>query len=772
MQQKMFLLNRLFLVSMIMTGYLLYSSASAYAGIDDINLTQPCSNADRIISVPKNIAQNISIGVVDSPGGNLAWELSSFPSGIGGTSCVAGPPVNCSDIQIELPAVAAVDSQVLITGMAVLGGGFQMDLDVTANGDTCSRFYNVNYLDPFQTVLVLDRSGSMTSTTNISAPATDRWDALKRSVNAMAPFFEASGTETASEIGVSFFNGDIVPNNSFSNTLETISNALPGQLDSELNSQSAAGATAMGKGIQSALAKLSDTTKPRTILLFTDGEQNVEPYIDLNGLYLNSTARSGCVAVSASCTEISPAIKIITIGIGQPSSDYLTTLQNLAWTHGGSYIITSGNESYAWDNNGAIVGVGDISAVFDNAIAPVLLGSSPQMVTSYKGQLVANNVVTLSEFKLNKYLSRLIIKFSYQRDMDSLMPLKNRIVIEKDGVDISNSFESTIQQGDYKNSFYLISNFVDSSNYYNPVTFNSAGSYVIKMQKPASVKNMGFKVAVYADDHLLDLNWKISPLTPKVGQSFKPQVTVKWKGSAIDSAIVNAWVLKPGGDLGQLLADYAKNIDPSSAVDAGTAGYQKYLAAINDPDFMAALSPLVEKLTLNYVADGKYQASYNPGNISGVYQIIYTVKVNGAETGDVFRTLMESVYVRFADIDMAASNVTTQSTANSTTIKLTPKSTVGFLIGPGQQNVFSFLGDDVNVKKITDYQNGKYRIELLGAPEKEITVSVLGDVIFTGAAKDFGKQAMHPWLKWLLWFILIVVLIWILVRFVFVSNHP
>lgn len=772
MQKKILLLKRLFLVCMLITGFLLYSSASVYAAIDDINLTQPCNNADRIIDIPKNVAQNINIGVINSPGGNLAWELSSFPSGVGGTSCVAGPPISCSNIQVVLPVVAAVDSQVQLSGMAVLGDGMQMDLDVTASGVTCSRFYSINYLDPYQTVLVLDRSGSMTSSTNISAPATDRWDALKRSVNDMADFFESTGIETASEIGISFFNGNIVLNNSFSNTLETISSAYSDQVAVELNSQSAAGATAMGKGIESALTKLSDASKPRTILLFTDGEQNVAPYIDLNGLYLNSTARNGCVAVSATCTEISPAIKIITVGIGQPSSDYLTTLQNLAWTHGGNYIVTSGDESYSWDDNGILVGVGDISSVFESAIAPVLSGNSPQMVTSNKGQLSANNITTLPAFKLNKNLSRLIIKFSYQRDLDSLMSLRKRISIEKDGVDISAAFESTIKQGDYKNSFYLISNFVNTTDSDFPVTFNSAGSYIIKLSKPTSVKDMGFKVAVYADDHLLGLDSKVTPLTPKVGQNFKPQITVKWKGNAVESATVRAWILKPGAELGQLLADYIKNIDPSSALDAGTAGYQKYLAAISDPDFIAALAPQAQQLTLNHVANGRYESSYNPGDISGIYQIFYTIQANSADTGEIHRIMMESAYVRFGDLDIPASNVVTQVNGNNTTIKIKPKTSVGYLIGPGQQNVFSFTGEDVTLKKITDFQNGEYQIELKGAPEKEISVTVLGENIFTGPAKEFGKQVMHPWLKWLLWLVLILILIWILIKFIFVSNHP
>jgi hypothetical protein len=735
----------------------------------DIDLAQPCNNPSETLYAPLNTALSINIGTTNAPAGNVSWSFTSAPIGFGGVSCSSQPsPIDCNGVIVTLPAPAP-GSQTTITGTATSGtGGFAMTLEAAVGADGCTRDYFVDFVEPFQAVLVLDRSGSMGSSSNVTPPATSRWDALETSVNNFSTYFVDAGESSASELGITLFESDIVPNNSFSSTLETITANLPTQIANELSSQSPGGATAMGKGIENALTKFTNPSNPRAIVLFTDGEQNVPPYVDENGLYLNDNAKSGCAAPGPDCTEIPTGINITTIGIGQPSGSYLTTLMNLAAEHNGYSIITSNGEDFTYSSG---MPLGDVEAAFTNAIAPVLSSTSPQMVAFNSGQLVGTNPVALPAFELNKNLGGLVIQLSYSKkfEIPDLVTLIAGIRVEKDGTDITPYFSPQFV-GNFTNTVRMKTDFSVHDTSAALPDLDSAGSYTVTMVKPQRLRtDLDFKAVTFADDHLLDMQWRVTPKTPKVEQAFNPQMRLSWMGNAVETATVSASVVAPGDDLNHLLATYGKAIDPSSAVDAGTAGYQKYLHLIeNDPDFLAKLLPSEQQLTLQHKGDGLYQASYDPGDISGVYQILYDVSYDSADTGAVRRIAMQSIYVRFGDLDTEASQINTSVQGTVTTITMMPISTVGKLIGPGQQNAFRFSGGDIALTSVTDHQDGRYTFVLSGDATQQVTVDLLGTTIYTGSLADFGKpagpQPGGPKWWWLLLVVIIVLLVLWLIR--------
>ena len=735
--------------------------ASNRVNAQDIDLTQPCNNTSATIYAPLGSALAVNIGATNAPAGNLAWQFTGIPTGFGGVTCSGTNPVDCNGAIVTLPAPAS-GSQVTLTGTPSTGaGGFSMTLEAAVGVTGCTRDYFVDFVEPFQTVLVLDRSGSMGSSTGTSAPATDRWNAVELSVNNFSPHFVTAGEVSGSGLGITLFNGNIIANNSFTSGLETITNNLPTQIDNELSSQSPGGSTAMGKGVENAITKFTDPANPRAILLFTDGEQNVPPFVDLNGQFLNTNARSGCAAAGPDCTEISTDINIVTIGIGQPSGDYLTTLMNLAAEHNGYSLITSNGTEFDFANGASL---GNVEDAFTNAIAPVLSSNSPQMVSFAKGELVGTNPVSLPAFNLNKHLGRLVLQFSYSSrfELPQLFTLLAGIRIQKDGNDITAYFSPTIV-GNFSNSITLTTDFtapVESS----LSDIDSEGNYSVTMVKSSNIKDMTFKAVVFADDHALDMAWRVEPKAPRVSQDFQPQMDLSRLGTPIDGATVSAFVLKPGDDLGDLLANYGASIDPSSAIDAGTAGYQKYLHLLeNDPAFLQKLLPSEQQLTLNHQGNGRYSAGYNPGDISGVYQILYDVSFDSPDTGKIERLAAQSVYVRFGELDMPGSTIDTSISGTATTITMKPISNVGKLIGSGQQNAFAFTGSSLTVASVTDHQDGRYTFVLEGAPNQDVDITLLGETIYNGPLDKFVEDGNgFSWLWWLLGLIILIVVIWLL----------
>jgi hypothetical protein len=738
--------------------------ASNRVNAQDIDLTQPCNNTSATIYAPLGSALAVNIGATNAPAGNLAWTFAAAPTGFGGVTCSGTNPVDCNGVIITLPAPAS-GSQVMLTGTPSSGaGGFSMTLEAAVGVTGCTRDYFVDFVEPFQTVLVLDRSGSMGSSTHTSAPATDRWNAVEFSVNGFSPHFVNSGEVSGSDLGITLFNGDIIANNSFTNGLETITNNLPTQIDNELSSQSPGGSTAMGKGVENAITKFTDPANPRAILLFTDGEQNVPPFVDLNGQFLNTNARSGCAAAGPNCTEISTDINIVTIGIGQPSGDYLTTLMNLAAEHNGYSLITSNGSDFDFANGASL---GNVEDAFTNAIAPVLSSNSPQMVSFAKGELVGTNPVSLPDFNLNKRLGRLVLQFSYSSrfELPQLFTLLAGIRIEKDGNDITAYFSPTIV-GNFSNSITLTTDFTAPGES-SLSDIDSEGSYSVTMVKSSDIKDITFKAVAFADDHALDMAWQVEPKTPRVSQDLQPQMDLSWLGTPLDGAAVSAFVLKPGDDLGDLLANYGASIDPSSATDAGTAGYQKYLHLLeNDPAFLEKLLPSEQQLTLNHQGNGLYSAGYNPGEISGVYQILYDVRFDSPESGQIQRLAAQSVYVRFGELDTAASDIATSIRGTTTTITMKPISNVGKFIGPGQQHAFAFTGKNLSVANVTDHQDGRYTFVLEGDPDQNIDITLLGETIYNGPFDKFAEDGNGSpglqWLWWLLGIIILIIVIWLL----------
>ena len=138
-------------------------------------------------------------------------------------------------------------------------------------------------VEPFDMVFIVDRSGSMLGS---------RWDALKTAVDGFTPTI-STVAPLNSNFGFTLFASNVLSNNSFSSSLTTVGASLSGDVSAELNSQTPLGSTAMGKGLQNGMAKMTVASRPRVVVLFTDGEQNQNPNVDMSGCtYFDAIANS------------------------------------------------------------------------------------------------------------------------------------------------------------------------------------------------------------------------------------------------------------------------------------------------------------------------------------------------------------------------------------------------------------------------------------------------------------------------------------------------
>ena len=137
---------------------------------------------------------------------------------------------------------------------------------------------NLEERTPVDVAMVLDLSGSMLSPA--CPTCSPKIDVLKDSVELFVQLWTLF-TVPDDRIGVNYFRTNI---NEFTIGPERACSGVGKRPGDHYNVRSQTtvptNLTAMGGGIQTAINRLTDTTRPRNIIVFTDGMQNVNPMVN------------------------------------------------------------------------------------------------------------------------------------------------------------------------------------------------------------------------------------------------------------------------------------------------------------------------------------------------------------------------------------------------------------------------------------------------------------------------------------------------------------
>ncbi len=658
-------------------------------------------------------------------------------------------------------------------------------VEVTVNATTASGFEvtvsNRPISDPMDMTLVLDRSGSMLWSVpgdNPEGYATRR-DALSAGVDRFLADVLALSPPVDSTLGLSLFSSKALDVPTFAALRTPVDAALAVEVANEIGlaapPHSAApgcdwssmpencewGSTSIGAALQDGLAKLSSGTAThlKTLVLFTDGEQNTAPYVTTDGLKIcaASSDPAACVAEP----EIDPDVRIISVGIGDPSSSYHTVMQNLAnESQFGTYI--SANATTPDDFPCA----GSITEAFQCVASYTLAGNSPQMV-SYSSGILGNTPKTMDPFEVNAGVRMLLLSISFDQDIDpsSIEDLSSWIVISKDETDVTRHFSivGTIDASKH----LLVKAVFPPAGEAHARAFLPQGRYELTLTRPSGIDgDIAYRAISFVDDHGLKMNWEVSePTNPRAEEVFWPSMRLLWLGMPLEDATVTARVLRPGDDLGDVLAKMP-DVDlklKAKRAEMASAGQLKYLSLLKDSELVQKILPASGQHSLQYRGSGTYDTLYEPGQVSGVYQIRYDVSADTASYGKVHRVAVQSVYVQPGDVDTEASIISKTLRDNTLTVKLRPKTTYGKLIGPGQLGAFNISGRDIELVDLKEVgQDGTYEIVLSGDLDKIISVNYLGKALFKGPASDFGGQPGTTDWKWLFYLVVIALFIVIL----------
>jgi hypothetical protein len=487
--------------------------------------------------------------------------------------------------------------------------------------------------------------------------------------------------------------------------------------------------TSLGEGMYKAInERFNNAENPnrrQVALLFTDGEQNVGKWFDPTGKNILPNSGGGAALINLNAASIDN-IQVFTAGLINVTAAE-TLLQNIADNHtpaNPSYFNVLPGQETEFESE---IGVAAFNQIYNTY--------SPQTIGFFRNIFSYNSVI-LNHFPSNKGVNRLI----FEAHFDAPLARKARMIIEKDGVDVSHQI-SVLHQGDFITTAIF--------NLYDLPDLSSEGTWTVKLinQDDAFQKN---KVNVFAtaDDHHVEFDGNLKNGRIHVGQTLKPAITLSANGQAITDALAKAIILKPGEDLGHILATNAVTNLNAQSNEAGTcAGKKLDYFEKNNPALLNEWKNLQRKeITLTHVGNGQYEGTYNDVDVTGNYKVIYMISGNSAELGKIERLKNQTINVRFAPINVNLETRAIQRSKDGNRYFFSAELKPAYVnpdgqkryLGPGYEHAFTLKG--ANFTRADDQCDGSYNLYFSSAERNpKVELSIYDDKIYSGRANALDE---------------------------------
>ncbi|HET7437467.1 MAG TPA: vWA domain-containing protein, partial [Thermoanaerobaculia bacterium] len=583
---------------------------------------------------------------------------------------------------------------------------------------------SVDERTPVDVGLVLDLSGSMLQPA--CPTCASRLQVLKDAVELFVQLFTVFAAPE-DRMAVNYFRTNVNEFTPAGALFPFLANAPAVITDVQSQTTVGANLTAMGGGLQTAINRLNDGTRPRHVILFTDGMQNVNPMVNTTTFAIENQpgAPASGVSPTTPATTLSAALgqKVNTIGVGA-TPPFVELLDDIATQTNGLFKLTTAPDA-------------ELRRFYVENLIDALRNNSPQLVGYRHGAVSGQEAI--EDFVSNGSAKRVALKLSWTRGT------KLTFTVEKDGVPVRRA--GRFINGDFYRIFTID---LPTTSLDGPI--DAAGTWRLRITGPAGA---AYEAAAIVDEEQLKYEFAIDGHDHVTGTPLPLRVKLTLAGQPVTDANVTARIRTPQIGLGTLLSKtptppdmHGPNLEPNAS-DA----QKKYQLLLNDPTFVAKLQPVEHTITLTHTGGGNYIASYNGTALTGVYSANFHVAGTHAVIGTYERSEERTVSVRFGTALLNVSDLRIVQLGRVPggqrfELRVTPIDGASNYLGPDSANRLALLLNGVRINTTPrDLLDGTY-VFTFDAPEPAETqivqVTVKDQPLYDGPLGDIRPFAPSP----------------------------
>ncbi|MEN0003503.1 MAG: vWA domain-containing protein [Bacteroidota bacterium] len=677
--------------------------------------------------------------------GNLSWAFflpPADPSPLSGLNIALPPggtnnPARLSASGGGLSAIAATEVQLLVQDDGDPGSAMIVIIQFTIR-------------DPFDVVLVLDQSGSMSG--DVDPNETGVQPKIEELKDVAELFIQTARGEASLGLGDP---GDPIISDADQISAVYFSSAsdnkdvdlIPFREDGDdlldmgsIDGMSPGGLTAMGQGIRDALNELDGSPDHnQSVIVITDGMQNVNPRVESTG-GTNPTVtldRNNNGSIQANETLNDLEVRIFSVGLNTPTS-HNELLDDMAQaTQAQAYF------NFTPPNAGdlAVSSTYSLQQSFIDGLIDLVDSGSPQPVfyEYYSGDQTRT-------FQVNKAGTNLRILLKPGREVNSLV----RFRLIKDGI-VLNELDDYVRvlAGDFYQMAFI--NLAKPYRLPNGTLFDPVGEWTLEVQARESIS---YEVSGIIDDALFDYDLSFGDADNLVNETLAIQAQLSYRGQSLtDSVTVRALLLKPEEDLQSLLATTNTDVIATEP-EGGNTATDKYQTLLRDPAFVAQLGLEDRLITLTAGSDNIFRGTFSDTDVTGTYRCVFLIEGFSSALGPLERSLNRFAIVRLHGIDYDDSDkelVIDPKSGFIRGVRFTPQGANSLLLGPGYARDINarLVKGSGTIGTIRDNLDGSYTLPISGLgsnSDPEIDVRIKGESFYDGLVSGFASGGTNPWL--------------------------
>ncbi len=594
-------------------------------------------------------------------------------------------------------------------------------------------------------IFVLDRSGSMTLEAE-SGSATKRYEVLNQTVNTIYNIWQQNNQfnyndQTAvvnlkttpgfytTPSGKTFASFNTIPPNQtvppavFNNDLIALIDHVHTYV------QQTGPNTPMGKAMNIALTGFQQNDHYRHIVLFTDGEQNGAPNIEIN----LSDPQAATTFQGVQLRSYGIPVHTLGTGFGQ-NTEHGLGLRRIAIDTGGR------NEFFTSP-------VMDSTNAFLSTFVQMFQANTLGIVEFRNGDISkGQGAKEEKHFQVNRSAKRAIFLLGWHpEDPRDLNPNALTMEVIPPGASnpITAGYVTDNQHSHIRNIILPL-----------PGGTPHEGEWTIRIKEKMNGSNQKYHVSVLVDETKVEYSLGVTQADLGTGDPIIIQAVVTQDGEPVKNlSSVTAKISRPATALGAFLKRHElsltdiKTNPPGAPADALTSDFDRKLyRLLTDPKNAELLKPVNDSVPVILYDDGSkesgdatrgdgiYTGKYERTKVPGTYEVIVTAKGSTAAIGQFSRSEKSTALVRVIYADPTNSEISAYRTKpNKYTITIVPADRHKNVLGPGfaqQIKVTVASGQGITSSPITDErENGTYTTTLSGVPEGAdpvIIVSVSG----------------------------------------------